>query len=142
MAENKMFTLMKSCYANVVSIQEELGTVNIENFLEFNSVMGSYEFYKCSGCMGPQLGHIAAKCTKIPYESDTVRQFEVYLKEIKGFKEALWKREEEKEKRKVEAKVAAAAQAGNAGIGAAAGGVTQVVKARPPPLWSGQKYER
>ena len=100
---------MKSCYANAVDIQKELEGVNIENFLEFNSVTGNYEFYKCSGCMGPQLGHMTVKCMKAPYESEIVRQFEVYLKEIKGFKEALWKREEDKERRKAEVKAAAAA---------------------------------
>ena len=88
MADSKMFELMKSNYLKEVSIQEELEKVKIENFLEFYSD-GRYEFYKCSGCFGPQLGHIAVKCTKIKYESDTVREFEVYLKEIKGFKEAL-----------------------------------------------------
>ena len=43
----------------------------------------------------PQLGHIVVKCTKIKYE---VKEFEVYLKEIKVFKEALWKRDKEREK--------------------------------------------
>ena len=49
------------------------------------------------GVYGATVGHMAAKCTKILYESDIVRQFEVYLEEIKGFKEAIWSREKEKE---------------------------------------------
>ena len=57
MAEYKMFELMKSNYLKDVGIQEELRKVNIENFLEFDS-NGRYEFYKCAGCLGPQLGHI------------------------------------------------------------------------------------
>ena len=135
---------MKSNYLKEVSIQEELEKVKIENFLEFYSD-GRYEFYKCSGCFGPQLGHIEVKCTKIAYESDVVRKFEVHLKEIKGFKEALWKREKEKEKLRAKEMVeaaAAAAQAGTAGTGGAAGGVAQIVKPRPPPLWTGQKFDR
>ena len=68
------------------------------------------------------------------------------MKEIKGFKEALWKREKEKEKLRakemVGAAAAAAAQAGTAGTGEAAGGVAQIVKPRLPPLWTGQKFDR
>ena len=86
---------MKSNYLKEVSIQEELKKVKIENYLEFYSD-GRYEFYKCSGCFGPQLGHITAKCTKLKYESDTVKEFEIYLKEIGGFKEVIWKRETER----------------------------------------------
>ena len=52
--------------------------------------------YKFSGCFGPQLGHITTKCTKLKYEGETVREFEIYLKEIKGFKEVLWKRDKER----------------------------------------------
>ena len=98
MADNKMLVNMKNNYMNEVNIQTELENVKIENYLEFYSD-GRYEFYKCSGCFGPQLGHITAKCTKIQYEGDTVKAFEVYLKEIKRFKEASWKRDKE---RKVE----------------------------------------
>ncbi len=135
---------MKNNYLKEVSIQEELEKVKIENFLEFYSD-GRYEFYKCSGCFGPQLGHIEVKCTKIAYESDVVRKFEVYLKKIKGFKEALWKRDKEREKLRAKEMVeaaAAAAQAGTAGTGGAAEGVAQIVKPRPPPLWTGQKFDR
>ena len=87
---------MKSNYLKEVSIQEELEKVKIENFLEFYSY-GRYEFNKCLGCFGPKLGHIAAKCIKIKYERDNVKEFEIYLKEIGGFKEAIWKREKEKD---------------------------------------------
>ena len=107
-----MFELMKSNYLKEVSIQEELEKVKIENFLEFYSD-GRYEFYKCPGCFGPQLGYIEVKCTKIAYESDVVRKFKVHLKKIKGFKEGLGKREKEKEKLRPKEMVEAAAAAGN-----------------------------
>ena len=137
---------VKNNYLKEASIQVELKNVKIENYLEFYSD-GRYEFYKCSGCFGPQLGHITAKCTKIQYEGDTVKAFEVYLKEIKGFKEALWTRDKEREKLRakemVEAAAAtAAAQARKAGRVGTAGGVAQIVKPRPPPLWRGQKFDR
>ena len=69
-------------------------------------------------------------------------KFEIYLKEIGGFKEAIWKREKENEieREKIRAKeMIEAAKAVAAGI---AGGVTQLVKPRPPPLWTGQKFDR
>ena len=148
MRVDNMVDNMKNNYLKEVSIQEELKKVKIENYLEFYSD-GRYEFYKCSGCFGPQLGHIAVKCTGIEYESDTVKKFEMYLKEIGGFKEALWRREKEKEieREKIRAKemveaAAAAAQAGTAGTAGTAGGVAQIVKPRPPPLWTGQKFDR
>ena len=103
MVDSKMFENMRSNYLKEQSIQEELEKVKIENFLEFYSD-GRYEFYKCSGCFGPQLGHISVKCTGIEYESDTVKKFEMYLKEIGGFKEALWRREKEIEREKIRAK--------------------------------------
>ena len=142
MVDSKMFENMRSNYLKEQSIQEELEKVKIENFLEFYSD-GRYEFYKCSGCFGPQLGHIEVKCTKIKYESDTMKEFEVYLKEIKGFKEVLWKRDKEREKLRAKDMIeaAAAAQAGTAGTGGALGGVAQIVKPRPPPLWTGQKFD-
>ena len=53
MADNKMLVNMKNNYMNEVSIHTELENVKIENYLEFYSY-GRYEFYKCSGCFGPQ----------------------------------------------------------------------------------------
>ena len=38
--------------------------------------------------------------------------------------------------------VVAVAQAGTAGRAGRAGGVAQIVKPRPPPLWTGQKFDR
>ena len=118
--------------------------VKIENYLEFFGD-GRYEFYKCSGCFGPQLGHITQKCTKLKYESDTVKEFEIYLKEIGGFKEAIWRREKEKEteREKIRAKemvdaAAAAAQTGTTATAGTAGGVAQ----RKPPTWTGQQFDR
>merc|ERR1712240_241211 len=74
--ENKMVDNMKSNYLKEVNIQEELEKAKIDNYLEFYSD-GRYEFYKCSGCFRPGLGHITAKCTKLKYESDTVKEFEI-----------------------------------------------------------------
>ena len=69
--ENKMVDNMKSNYLKKVSILEELKKVKIENYLKFYSDR-RYEFYKCSGCFGPQLGLITAKCTRLKYEKETI----------------------------------------------------------------------
>ena len=87
MADNKMLVNMKNNYMNEVSIQTELENVKIENYLEFYSD-GRYEFYKCSGCFGPQLGHITAKCTKLKSESDTVKEFKIQNRVTKKDKDA------------------------------------------------------
>ena len=145
MADNKMLQNMKNNYLKEVSIQEELEKVKIENYLGFYSD-GRYEFYKYSGCFGSQLGHLAAKCTKIKYEGDTVKEFEIYLKEIGGFKEVIWRREKETEREKIRAKemveAARAVDSSTAATAGTAGGVAQIVKPRPPPLWTGQKFDR
>ena len=76
--ENEMVDNTKSNYLKKVSIQEELKKVNIENYLKFYGD-GRYGLYKCSGCFGPQLGHKAAKCTRLKYEKETIQEFEIYL---------------------------------------------------------------
>ena len=141
---------MKSNYLKEVSIQEELKKVKIENYLKFFSD-GRYEFYKCSGCFGLQLGHITQKCTRLKYEKETMQEFEIYLEEIGGFKEVIWKREKDKEteREKIRAKeIVEAARAvesstaATAGTAGTAGGIAQIVKPRPPPLCTGQKFDR
>ena len=78
-----------------------------------------------------------------------MQKFEIYLKEIGGFKEAIWRREreirEEREKIRAKEMVEAAKAVENsttAAAGTTGGGVTQLVKPRPPPLWTGQKFDR
>ena len=43
---------IKKNYRSLAEIEEEIKTVSIDNFLEFNNV-GHYEFAKCDGCDGP-----------------------------------------------------------------------------------------
>ena len=137
---------MKSNYLKEVSIQEELKKVKIENYLEFYSD-GRYDFYKFLGCFGPQLGHITQKCTRLKYENDTVQEFEIYLEEIGAFKEVIWKRKKDKEteREKIRAKemveAARAVDSSTAATAGTAGGVNQLVKLRPPPLGTGQKFD-
>ena len=83
--------IMKSNYMKDVSIQEELNNVKIENHQEFFGD-GRYDFYKCLGCFEPKLGYITQKCPRLKYDKETVQEFEIYLKEIGGFKELIWER--------------------------------------------------
>ena len=64
---------MKSNYLKEVNIQERLKNLKIEKYLEF-FCDGRYEFYKCSGCLGPKLGHITQKCTKLEYDKENVQK--------------------------------------------------------------------
>ena len=77
-----------------------------------------------------------------------MQKFEIYLEEIGGFKEALWEREKRKEveREQIRAKelieAAKAVESNTAPVAAeAAGGTTQLVKPRPPPLWPGQNFD-
>ena len=79
---------MKSNYMKVRDIQEELKNVVIENYLEFENT-GKYEFRKCEDCNGPMIGHLKPKCPKVEYSEDDVMKFERYIKNIRGFQEAI-----------------------------------------------------
>ena len=86
-------------------------------------------------------------CPRLKYDKETVQEFEIYLKEIGGFKEAIWKRQKEIEREKIRAQemieAAKVVESNTAPVAAGiAGGTTQLVKSRPPPLWSGQNFDR
>ena len=77
-----------------------------------------------------------------------IQDFEIYLKEIGGFKEAIQRREKEirEENEKISAKemvkAARAVESNAAATAGTAGGVAQIIKPRPPPLWTRQKFDR
>ena len=84
------------------------------------------------------LEHITQKCPKLDYDEKDVKKFENHLKNIGGFSEAM----ERRHKSHVE-KVAKWSESKVVPVPAvAAGGTTQLVKSRQPPLWSGQKFDR
>ena len=94
-------------------------------------------------------GNLIPKCLKIGYDEKDVQRFEIHIKNIGGFKEAIWAKEKRlrdeveqirnqglKEVAKIiESKIVP----GTAGV---AGGTTQLVKTRQELLWSGQKFDR
>ena len=79
--------------------------VVIENFLDFD-LYGRYEIARCEDYNGPLMGHIKVKCPKLAYGEEDVKRFEIYLKRIGGFKEAVWAREKKirEENEKIEIK--------------------------------------
>ena len=85
-------------------IHEELKNVVIEYHLEF-WYNGEYEFRRSEYCDGPMLGHLKPKCPKVEYSEKDVQRFEKHIKNIGGFKEAIWEREKRLRERAVKLRV-------------------------------------
>ena len=104
---------------------------------------GQFEFVRCTFCNGPLLGHLEVKCPKVEYDDGTVNRFERYLKGFNGFRQALRKRENEKEELKTKAMASTMMMMmegmQNRGETQA---TTQIVKSKQTPLWSGQPFEK
>ena len=140
---------MKSIYMKVGDNQEELKNMVIDNYLEFENNV-KYEFRRCEDCNGPMIGYLTAKCPKVEYSEDDVKRFERYIKNIGGFKEAVWARDKRlrEEEQKIRAKELTEAKAllnenkVIPEVAGAEGGTTQLVKTRQPLLWSGQQFDR
>ena len=99
---------MKKNYKSCSQVEEEMKSVKLENFLDFD-FNGKYEFASCEDCNGLILGQIKAKCSGkegAGYSVEDVKKFENYLKRIGGFKEALWARDKKnrEENEKIELK--------------------------------------
>ena len=90
------------------------------------------------------------KCPKFEYSEKEVKRFEKFIKNIGGIQEALWARYKRlrEETEKIRAKeLTEVVRLLNENkvvprIAGVAGGTTQLVKPRQPPLWSGQKFDR
>ena len=127
-------------YMKESEIKEELKNIGMKKHLQLNCASG-YRFKKCAYCYGPMLGHLIQKCPKIEYDEKDVQRFEIHIKNIGGFKEAIWARMkrlgEEVEQienqgltevaKMIESKIVP-------GTAVVAGGTTQLVKIRQQPL--------
>ena len=128
---------IKINYKKDSEIEAELKNVNIECYLRFD-YGGKYEFKKCEYCTGPLLGHYQPKCPQLEYDASGIKRFVDYLQNIGGFDEAL----ERREKRYWENRAKwSKSEAGTVTSGTA-GGTTQLVKPRSPPLWTRQMFDR
>ena len=130
--ENVTMNIIMSNYKKDNEIQEELKNVNMENHLMFN-YQSEYVFKTCEYCTGPLLGHLPTKCPKLEYNENGIKRFLDYLQNIGGFDEALKRREKSYWENRAKW---SNSKAGTVTSGTA-GGTTQIVKPRPPPLWKG-----
>ena len=125
---------------NVENITIRLKADTLEDYLKFKS-NGEYEFFSCENCDGPMLGHQVTKCNHGEgYDEKTITKFEKWLERIPEFKKQI------KERAINEADRAAQTQAEILGRvmrdTAEARNTTQLVKARWPPGWSGQRFDK
>ena len=147
---------MKKNYKKSEDITIDIQTHGLDEYLEFDNT-GRYEFYKCGSCDGPILGHLQNKCGhKDPYDERTIRSFESDLRRIPELKKQVAeKKRAEDEKQAHHQTKRAEFQANMLGDtvkriiaemgprdGNAANPTTQLVKARWPPIWTGQKFDK
>ena len=67
-------------------------------------ILCRYEFAKCEECDGPLLGHLEVKCLGKQgqrYESEKLKGFENWLKQVPGFREAIEARRMKREEIKI-----------------------------------------
>ena len=132
--------IIKSDYLTVENITTKLRADGLQEYLKFKS-NGEYEYLECENCDGPMLGHQVAKCRHNEgYEEKTLVRFKKWLDKIPELRKQLEEREIEMADR------AAGNQAEMMGRvirdATEARGTTQLVKARQPPVWTGQRFDK
>ena len=132
---------MKSKYMTVENITIRLKADTLKDYLDFKS-NGEYEFLSCENCDGPMLGHQVTKCNSLQegYDEKTITKFEKWLKRIPELRKQI-------EERAINgADRAAQTQAEILGRvmrdTQEARNTTQLVKARWPPGWTGQRFDK
>ena len=131
---------MKDNYMNAENITVRLKADGLKDYLKFKS-NGEYEFLSCENCDGPMLGHIITKCRHSEgYDEKTIAKFQKWLERIHELRKQI------KERAINEADRAATTQAEIMGRvmrdTAESRNTTQLVKARWPPGWSGQRFDK
>ena len=147
--------MMKN-YRKTEEIATDIKTHGLEEYIEFDN-NGRYEFYKCKSCEGPMLGHQQNKCRhKDPYKEQIIKNFENWLKRNPELKKQLSDKKQEEKARANHHQVKQAEIQANmlgdtvarliTGItpreGNTANPTTQLIKARLPPIWTGQRFNK
>ena len=141
---------MKRNYKNADEIETDLKNTGLDEYLK-HDVQGRFGFYLCEGCAGPMLGHRQEKCRHTErYDSQTVNSFQNWLERMPEFRKQVGQRKLNMENRQAELQAKKLGEAVNALLrnnGTEAREVsnnptTQLVKARYPPVWSGQKFDK
>ena len=113
---------------------------SLDHYFKFKS-NGDYEFLLCENCEGPMLGHKTATCRHTEgYEEKTITKFKKWLERIPEVIKLIKTRAE------FEADRAVRTQAEIMGRvlkdSTEARSTTQLVKARQPPGWTGQRFDK
>jgi len=125
---------------NVENITIRLKADGLEDYLKFKS-NGEYEFLSCENCDGPMLGHQVTKCRHGEgYEEKTIAKFEKWLERIPEFRKMIKERAINDADRvaQTQAEIMSRVMRDNA----EARNTTQLVKARWPPGWTGQRFDK
>ena len=132
--------IMKSDYMTMENITTRLKADGVQEYLKFKD-NGDYEFLECENCDGPMLGHQVAKCRHSEvYAEKTLAKFKKWLDKIPELRRQI----EERDREIVDRTARSQAEMMSRALRDAAEtrGTTQLVKARQPPVWTGQKFEK
>ena len=129
----------KNNYKKIDDIASEIRHSEIEDFLEFYNG-DKYKFLKCEMCNG-----IEVKCRSLDgarYDKEIVESLQNWMKRNKTFQQAVTERNkknknEEQEKMSETIKTMMESMEIRNQTQ-----TTQLIKSRPPPIWSGQNFEK
>ena len=134
---------MKANYMNVDTISTRIKADGLKEYLEFKNT-GEYQFLSCENCDGPILGHITTKCRHgESYDEKTIAKFESWLKRIPELRKQIEERAifEADRQAKTQAEIMSRVMR-DAAATAEPRNTTQLVKARWPSGWSGQRFDK
>ena len=136
---------MKANYMNIDTISTRIKADGLEEYLKFKNT-GEYSFFKGENCDGPILGHIMTKCRHGEgYDEKTIAKFESWLERIPELRKWIDERaiSEADRQAKTQAEIMSRVMRDAAATAEPrTNATTQLVKARWPPGWSGQRFDK
>ena len=133
--------IIKADYMTEESISAQLRLEkSLEHYFKFKS-NGEYEFLDCENCEGPILGHKTAACRQSDgYEERTVSKFKKWLERNPEVRKLMKARAESEADRATRTQAEIMGQVLKDSTEAR--NTTQLVKARQPPGWTGQRFDK
>merc|ERR1712105_199070 len=133
--------IIKADYMTEESITNQLRLEkSLEHYFKFKS-NGEYEFLDCENCEGPILGHKTAACRHTEgYEEKTVSKFKKWLERNPEVRKLMKARAESEADRATRTQAEIMGQVLKDSTEAR--NTTQLVKARQPPGWTGQRFDK
>ena len=130
----------KADYMSVETISTGIKADGLDDYLEFEN-NGKYQFLRCENCDGPILGHITTKCRHGDgYDEKTIERFESWLKRIPEFRRQIKERTVSEADRQAQTQAEIMSRMIKDTVEPR--NTTQLVKARWPPGWSGQRLDK